>query len=382
MNFYDLRNKIGRYKKFSLVTTLEKSSVVNEAYPGQFNLSFTESKWLDKFDNYIDVNEDFFFSTIQPVIRYNDFKNQILTNKTAHKHLALFDMADLVGAGVFVDKNSGNNFTILEIQEFIKLFLELKISLDRVYVSSFAGAKVNEATRGKYKFEKFIPPFEFGRNQWVKNGIPSKNIIPDKSRDTFLALNLYGRPTPWGYRNEIYIKSSAGELIDIATLEHLIWCPVFKDGEIIDLVDYEHFVGLNVIGVERLCMIINDFTNISQCEHIYPLILAIKKVSLNYNYHSAFTVVESVRAVHRIIADIDKPSNLSKTRHTKFNDYLEALYIHLNMLKISDKMGVLEKIFELNAKINPHYPELQSAANNAKKTVEAYFEVRFKNRDC
>lgn len=358
---------------------MEKSPVVNNAYPGQFNLSFTESKWLDKFGNYLDINKDFFFSTIQPVIRYNDFKNQILTNKTIHKHLALFDMADLIGAGVFVDKKLGNDFTKLEIHEFIKFFSELGISLDRIYVSNFAGAKVSEATKGKYIFDKFIPPFEFGKNQWIENGVPSENIIQDKSRDTFLALNIYGRPTPWGYRNEIYIKSSNGELVDVATLEYLIWHPILKDAEIIDLSDYEHFVGLNVIGVERLCMIVNDFQNISQCEHIYPLLLALEKVSPNYNYSSAVTAVESVRVLHRIIADIGKSNNLSKTRREKFNDYLEALHIHLNILNISDKMGVLEKLLELNAKINPHYPELQNSSNNTEKTVETYFEVKFKN---
>ncbi len=378
MNYYELRKFIEHYPKLH-AEKVAASPVVNNAYPGQFNLSFTEAPWLDKFGNYLRIDQDFFFSKIQPVIRYNDYKNLILKN-AYQKHLALFDMADLVGVGCFVDRAKGNNFTAFTIKEFVGFLSELNISLENVYVSCFEGASVKEATNGKYIFNKVIPPFEFGKEQWIKNGIPIKNIIPDKTRDTFLALNIYGRPTPWGYRNEIYVKTKSEELIDVGTIEHLIWEPVFLDGQIVDIKEYEHFSGLNVVGVERLTMVTNNYSSIAECEHINPLFDILEKFASKYDHNSCFIVVESIRAAHRVVSDVDSVESFSKSRRYKFNDYLEGCYLHLDNLGVSSRGVVLRELLEHNAKLNPHYPEFTSSIDKTFEVIEKYFTTRFKDK--
>jgi hypothetical protein len=377
MDYYTLRQKIRDYPKFSSVKHYKNYPIVNEAYPGQFNLSFTETIWLKEFGNYLDFDKDLIFSLIQPVIRYNDFKNHILPNQQAHKYLALFEMADLVGIGNFIKNTNREAFTRFEVQEFVKFFIKLGFSQNDIYISCFGGGKVNEITKGKYTFDKLIPPFEFGIKEWRAAGIPRKNIINDRTRDTLLALNVFGRPSPWGYRNEIYLKHKNGELIDVGTLEYLIWRPIFKNGEIVGIEDYEHFYGINLLGIERLCMIMNGYEHIALCDHIRPLIEIVTNIKDKKNFHSCFVACECLRAIHRIISDVKDAGKLSRNRRTKFNDYLEALYIHLDKLGIQNKEKIIENLLKKNSDLNPFYPELKINIKNSLDTVLTYFKRRF-----
>lgn len=377
MNYYELRELLESYPKYQSATKVVKAPIINDAYPGQFNLSFTESLWLKEFGNYLDFEHDYIFSLIQPVIRYNDFKNNILAGSAFYRYLTLFEMSDLIGCASFIDADQSSKFTKFSIKEFLKFITNLDVPPDNLFVSCFAGSSVAEATNGKYIFDQYIPPFKLAIDEWVKAGIPKTNIILNKTRDTFLALNVFDRPTPWGYRNEIYIKNKNGELIDVGTLEHLIWRPVYKDSKIIGVQDYEHFHGINLVGIERLCMVLNNYDSIYECEHIKPLVDIIQTEARNSNLYSSIVSVECIRSTHRIVSDIEGIEDLSKNRKTKFHDFMEALYVHLDRLGITDKTTVVKKVLDRNSDLNRYYPELAMSVEPSTNVINAYFTKRF-----
>lgn len=63
--------------------------VINDSYPGTFNLSFNEPEHLENFNNYVDYSHQLLFGKIQPVIRYNDFSQKITLNKDTYKYLGV-----------------------------------------------------------------------------------------------------------------------------------------------------------------------------------------------------------------------------------------------------------------------------------------------------
>lgn len=166
-------------------------------------------------------------------------------------------------------------------------------------------------------------------------------------------------------------------MIDIATLEHLIWRPVFKNGEIVDIHEFEHYHAVNVIGIERLCMAFNGYKHISECDHIKPLISALNPVAKKNNFHFLFITIECIRVIHRIISDLQVLKIQSRQRRKKFNDYLEALYMHLEKLGISSKIEIISKLLENNAELNPYYPELKENIPKTVEAIETYFHRRF-----
>jgi len=92
MKYLELRNKIENFSKFQGTQKIPHSLIVNKGFPGNFNISFGEGPFLEKFGNYLDNSEAYNFSTIQQVIRVNDFNDAM-----DDTHLLLFDMADVSG---------------------------------------------------------------------------------------------------------------------------------------------------------------------------------------------------------------------------------------------------------------------------------------------
>lgn len=366
-----LREMITKLPRIKGTKKYPNYSVVHEGFPGKFNLSFTEAEMLKEFNSYLNINHDFIYSKIQPCIRNLDF-DIILKNNKDITHLALFDLADIHGQMILSsNKNMEDKlrFSIKSLWDFLTKKLGFKPN--QIYISSFAGGNVKQVTKGKYDFEKKLPEERLARNMWLEMGLNEKNILKYTSRETFLALNLQ-RPTPWGYRNEIFIKVK-GKLIDVATLEYLIFKPVFKKDKIVDIIPADFLLIVSGCGLERTLMAKNQLKHIVECDHIFPIYEEILKLSNKKDNHKAFIITESLRSIHRVFTDSNGYTNLSRTRKALIRKYLRALRDNLKKLKISPEK--IKYLLSLNSKLQDYYPELKKGEKQTYKNIFQYINT-------
>lgn len=354
MKYSELRNTIENYTKYPKTQRIPHSPIVHEGFPGNFNISFGEEPFLNKFGNYLENQEKFVFSTIQPVIRINDFKEDLDSS-----HLLLFDMADVSGFigdvnTTDIGRNELAEFTVRNTFNFLinVLGLEPKGFL----ISYLAGGNVNELTNGKYKFNKYIEADPFIKTA-KEFGITDKQFIPDQSRTTLLALN-FTPPVSWGYRNEIlYQADFLSEPLDIASIENLLWRPIFKNGIISDLVRWENFWSFQVVGIERLLMLINETEKAYTADHIMPLIDKFSQITGSTDIPACRLTMELLRVFHRIVADVRRFAVLSASRKEKLIPYRRKFLKNCQELKFDYQKGINELLM-LNGDLQFFYPEL------------------------
>lgn len=164
------------------------------------------------------------------------------------------------------------------------------------------------------------------------------------------------RPTPWGYRNEIFVKID-GKLLDLATLEYLIYEPIFKNGYIVSIRPGNFLVIVSGVGIERMLMAKNKYKKIIECDHIFPIYEKVLNLAKKKDEHKSLIVTESLRVVHRVFTDSKGYSNLSKTRKDLVRKYLRALRDNLKYLEISKEE--IKYLLSLNSKLQDYYPELK-----------------------
>lgn len=343
------------FSKYPGLKWKKQVPVVNDSYPGTFNLSFNEPEHLKTFNNYINYNKKLLFGKIQPVIRYNDFLEKIIPEKDSYKYLGLFDMG-----GISLSYPDAQNAEEI-IGEIIKLgfnFLIKELGLDknRLFVKLSAGGTVSNITKGKYQFNKKIPPDTISFKKWLELGLNKNRIIFDSTRDTFLALSLFDRPSPWGYRTEILynIGKDKKNLLDIGTVEYCPWKPVIKNGEIVGIIKNTGFSTLIVFGLERLLLIKNRYKHIKECDHIFPLYKKILSDAKNKNQHNSFILTESIRVVHRIISDVGG-NKLGRHQKQKLRHYQKVISDLSNKLNISQEC--IKDYFALNSKTSSKIPQ-------------------------
>ena len=356
MKYLELRNKIENFSKFQGTQKIPHSLIVNKGFPGNFNISFGEGPFLEKFGNYLDNSEAYNFSTIQQVIRVNDFNDAM-----DDTHLLLFDMADVssfIGGKDIADEQRKDiaDFTIRKIFEF--LINELGLEPKRFVISYLSGGKAEEITAGKYKFDKNIEadPFigiakEFGINE--------EQFIPDKTRTTLLALN-FTPPVAWGYRNEILYKTdNLSEPLDIASIENLLWRPIYENDTVVDLVRWENFWSFSVVGLERLLMLVNNSDKAYEADHIMPLITKFSEITGSSDVQLCRVTMELLRVFHRIVADMKTFSVVSDSRKEKLIPFRRKFLQNCEKIGFDYAHG-LKDLLIFNAELQPCYPELLS----------------------
>ncbi len=267
----DLRKVIVDFPKFSGAKSISPASVCNDGFPGTFNLSFIESEWLDEFQGqYLNYDHDFIVSKIQPCIRHQDW--EIIKNDSVnrYRYLGVFEMADIGGVINLTDGKRIDEVTQFSMESLYKFLVKtINLSPNKLRITYCTGGNVKHLTGGKYQFDKKLSKDIFVEN-WVKLGINNEQLIPDDTRDTLLSLNIFGLPAPWGYRNEI-LYDHQGKLLDIATFEYLYYRPIFDGDKIVDLKKWEHCFSVSAIGVERVLMVKNNISQITECDHIKPI---------------------------------------------------------------------------------------------------------------
>jgi alanyl-tRNA synthetase len=364
VKYLELRELLTTIPKYPGAKKLSHSPVVNGGFPGKFNLSFSEPVLEKLVGNFLNFPHDIIWSTIQPVIRDQDFRKEIISrSKQAHTYLGLFDMADVAGCITLANCSDAkfkkaSVFTIKAMWDF--LTKELGFSPQKIYVKVFEGNSIERASRGKYQIKKVINKDELSIKTWQELGLSPANLIYDDSRDSLLAPNLY-LPAPWGYRSEIFINigaESKPQLLDVGTTEFLRWKPIFEANEITNLVPWESALVLSVVGVERILMAKNNFANISECDHIYPLYQKILADSGNKDQYQAFVMTEATRVLHRVFSDCGSYANLSRHRKKLLKMYVQQL--HKGLLDFDLPLTKIRTYLELNAKLlQKAYPELK-----------------------
>lgn len=360
MKYEELRKLFQEHEKVKNCNFVERPPLIHEGFPGTFNLSFTEYEWLKEYGKYVDFDHDYTYSTIPSCIRVNDFEN--MNGNDSWKYLGVFEMADLLGIINLKDHKETENLHRRHITEMVNFLEELGIKKEIIYPSYNAGGKISDITAGKYKFDMVVPEDQTSKNTFLEVGIPEKNLVPDRTRDTYLALHLH-RPTPWGYRNEINVAVK-GKLLDIGTLEYSAWTPVFDGEEIsekITGIKKSSSVSLCVFGLERLNVAINNLNSVQDVDYIKPVY-----DSARLDFQNKMLAVESIRSLHRIYSDIQR-YDLSLSRHHK-----EKIAKMLKNIPTSSTLESLENTLKVHAENQPWQPELEEGIAPTIERIKQY----------
>jgi len=366
MEYKILRELVQNHSKYEGCVKVARAPLIHDGFPGTFNLSFTEYPWLKEYGGFVDFDHDYVFSTVQSCIRPNDFP--LLHTVDSWKYLGVFEIADLTGAVSLSKKPDYNELQKWQIRELIDFLKKVGIEQDRVHPSYCVGGTVKELTGGRYSFDFLVPKDEISRKAFLEAGVPEKNLIPDRSRDTFLSLHLH-RPSPWGYRTEVNVTlgdCNKDELLDIATTEYIPWRPIYTGSDnskenIIGLEESESGFAISAVGLERLCMAINAFPTVRDVDYISQI----------YDGYGVIDeaqdelAVESLRALHRIYADVIS-YGCKPGRHRK-----EKIRKMLSNIPDFDKEK-LRELLKIHSQTQPWHPELREGIEPTIEKIEMY----------
>ncbi len=305
-----LRKRLRDWPKHPGCRPVARAPIVTQAFPGTFNLSFTEHHWLQEYGALLGWDHDYIFTTIQSCIRPGDFS--LLPTKAGARYLGVFELADLCGAITLRTRPDFRALQTWQIGELVRLLGELGVPPERIHPSYSAGGRVADLTAGRYRFDGEIPPDHLSRDAFLLAGVPEANLIADATRATLLSLHLH-RPTPWGYRNEIHVNigtAGCSTLVDVATVEYLLWGPRFRDGgerreDIVGIEPLEGGALVIACGVERLAMVANGLMRVHDVDHLRPFYEGLETVLGRVLDPGDYLAGESLRALHRIHADLE-----------------------------------------------------------------------------
>jgi alanyl-tRNA synthetase len=372
----ELRDLINNYAQKQDLEILKNSPTVSWLYPGQFAYCLNEEFIWDRYNTFIDCPAEIHFHKIQPVIRWDDFESFFLKgSENPRTHLGSFDMTTING-GHIVPIESKNKYSEIIFEGIID-FLVNKIGLEKskLVITYFSGQKLSELSKNrqgisKYDFDYEFPPDTESIEAFRKLGIKNSQFKADSTRDSFLIPDwACGEVAPWGHRNEIIYQTEKG-LLDIATVESLTYRPIIKNQKISGIQKWDKAFVINGTGIERLSMLLNNYSEIYAINNINPLFLFLKEI----NIQEPHIVCESIRIFHRLIADTggnmyDARSQKSpKNRQSKFN----ILRRIISQLPDNE----LSKIFALHADINPYYPELKNSIEQCLISINQYRETQ------
>lgn len=371
-----LRDKLANWPKYPGAEKLPASSTCNKGFPSCFNLSFGEPDMVDRFGQYLDYESDFIYSKIQPCIRHQDLELSIIPSPDQHRYLTVFDMADVGGLIILKDgaakQQAITEFSVDSLMEF--LLTELKLDKTKLRIAYFGGGTVREATDGKYPLDNSIPEDPYRSYYQTKWGLTTEQFLPNYNRDTFLALNVFGLPTPWGYRNEVFYEHQ-GKLVDIATIEYLCFRPVMDEMDgIVDLEPFESAFAISAVGVERVAMVVNDLSAVWEIDTIKPLLDQVIEDAHKPNYYIAVALTQALRVLHRVFTD-SAWTDFNKRRKEYARNYLRVLTEKADLLGIGLTPDRLLGWITLNAQLQPFYPELAGKADQAAGEINRRLEV-------
>lgn len=164
-----------------------------------------------------------------------------------------------------------------------------------------------------------------------------------------------------------------GVLLDIATTEYLMWKPIFqgdqsKSKNIVNLEESQSSFIISALGLERLCMAVNDLPTVRDVDYISRVYDLYEEV---INKSEDEYIVESLRALHRVYSDIKKFGfKLSKHHKIKMRPLLRSLPLNkLNRVN-------LEELLNLHAETQPWHPELKDGIEPTIERILQYQKLK------
>lgn len=380
MTYKELREYMQKLEKFPGCEMRARAPLIHEGFPGTFNLSFTEYDWLNDYGGFSNFNKDSIVSTIQSCVRFQDIDENLRNSKGLWKYLGVFEMTDLAGQVVLSERNQTDKYHMGQIQKLISILIDLGLERSRIFPTYNAGGNISEITKGKYDFDFYVPEDLLSRDSFVEQGIPIGNLIPDKTRDTFLSLHI-NQKTPWGYRNEINYNLGTEEnprLLDIGTLERCLWFPLYsgeeKAGNIIGLTGIPHTISVSGLGLERLYMAVNGLSEVKEVDYIKSFYDAFKSKSPELSEEQRYKAGEVIRALHRIYSDCASYGiKLSIHRDRKARRFLQVLRDNAGE---SLNENNLDYILNANAEAQPWHDNLQAGIEPTKERILKYLKAR------
>lgn len=363
MKINELREKIRSFQKYTGTEIYPSAPVIHIGFPNCFNLSFAEYEFLQAFKGqYLKCDHDLIYSKIQPCIRHQDWETIKSDEKNRYRYLSLFEMADIGGFILLKQPDKQKEVAQWSIKSFIDFIRYVGLDIDKLRISYFEETNIKDATGGKYNIDRMIPTDPM-MDYWERLGIKKEQLIPDKTRDTLLSLRIFGLPTPWGYRNEIHYEYR-GELLDIGTVEYMKYEPLFNEnGEIYDLKEYEHSLGISVIGIERLNMIINNLEYVWEVDSIKPLIDLVLLKAKNKDNIQAMILVQALRAINQIVVDGGVYSSLNKKRKEYIRLFYYSFFESSKMIEFELTKEHLIDLLNLNAELQENSKQFKDRIN-------------------
>lgn len=379
IRYKELREKVTNAQKYPGCIKIDRSPLINECYPGKFNLSFTEYPWIKRFGRYMNFDSDYIFSTVQSCIRWNDIYDEDtglsnLEGKDSWKYLGVFEMASPYGMIALKGRQNAEDLQKVQLKSLIDIFESIGIEKKQIFPSYQKGRKLQEVTKWKYNLDFDVPEDSLARKLFIEAGIPQENLVQDYGRDTFISVKLEREdprgkgsiriPTPWGYRNEININIGTPDnpkLIDVATIERINWTPIYDSNwNLLNLVNTNDEVSVGAIGLERLCMVANNQDRVQDIDCIKPFYETLGTA----NYLAG----ESLRALHRIYSDISKFGlSLHKgSRRRRINRIIQ------NILAGGLNSEQIRKSLDENSQIQPWHTELEAGIEPTLTAIEEY----------
>jgi len=385
MKYQELRNYLMKSKKYPGCKDFSRAPLIHDGFPGTFNLSMTEYDMLKIFGDFSSYKKDLIFSTIQSCIRPQDLSENIAKAKDLWKYLGVFEMATPYGEIILSKKNITKEVHILQIKELVKILTGLGLDKKRIFPSYCAGGKISEITQGKYTFNFIVPEDKLTKETFIQEGIPKKNLIQDKTRDTFLSLHI-NQKTPWGYRTEINYNLGTEKnpkFIDIATLEYCLWFPEYSGSEtsknIVGLIDSSHTISVGGIGVERLCMVVNKLNSVQEIDSIKPFYEVFRKISPYLPEENLIKAGEALRSLHRIFSDV-KSFNIKMVKNVrnKKNKIIQMVEENAEEILTKEKLKIL---LEINSQIQPWHNNLSNGVDFTISEILNYYHSPQQSRE-
>lgn len=371
MEYEELRQAVKEHPKYAGCIEVPRAPLITPGFPGTFNLSFSEDLWLEEFGTYVGRDHDFIFSAIQTCIRPNDLP--LLRTEDSWKYLGVFELADLTGMISTRDRPNYEQLQQWQVANLVNFLSNVGISPGRIHPSYSVGGTVEELTKGKYTFDFKIPEDTISREAFLEGGVPEENLIPDRTRNTFLSLHLH-RPTPWGYRNEIQVDVGNPDkkiLLDIGTIEYSQWVPIYRNSQTIS----KNIVGLETsnerfsilgLGLERLCMAVNDLPTVRDVDYISDFYDAYETIDSSGDELSG----ESLRALHRIFSDVTS-YDCKVGRHQ--NDKIKVM---IRNIPSSISPEQLRDLLQVHTDVQPWHDNLQEGIEPTIERIERYRKVK------
>jgi len=358
MDYFNLRKESMKLEpEFEVV---QRPPLINKAYHGNFNVSFGEYYMIEKWGRYQYFDSDWNIKGIASVVRAIDLFNSI--PKNPEKYLGVFDLFAFMRN--LKEKSDPKGVAQNQVADQINILNNFGISSDRIYPSYCAGGSVRELTKGKYRFDFQIPEDSFSKEAFLESGIPEKNLIPNRTRDTLLSLNLSTGHIAWGYRNEVEVKTK-DKLIDVFTIENFMWDPVYDKDKIIGLEPISYTLCLKGVGgLERVYMAMNNLEDIRDIEHLKEFYDALGSKEFYGEY---------IRALHFIMTDVSQ-LNISLNKKKKCKEYVNKM---IRKIPKDISLDKIKSLLQVHSGSQPWYPELKEGIEPTIEEIAKYRKTKF-----